>query len=92
MNQIQSKLLKYLFETGAKEFDGELLPSKNFALSKISKDWNISFEELYKTAQNLDSQGLLELKNVKGEIGNTDIIAAGQVIITTAGIEYMKSG
>ena len=89
MNQVQSTLLKYLFENGVKEFDGEQLPWRDIPLIMIYKDCGISTEELYRAAQDLDIQGVLEIKNVVRQIGNTDIITV-RVEITIAGIKYMN--
>ena len=88
MNKVQLALLEYLFKNGVKEFDGEILPNRDIPLTRISKECNMSFDELYGASQELAAKGLLKIVDVVKEVGNSNVIAV-RVEITVNGIEYM---
>ena len=89
MTNVQSTLLGYLFRNGVKNFSGKISPNGNISLSRISKESQISFDELYTASQELEAKELLKTVNVVKEAGSNKVIAVG-VEITKNGIEDIK--
>lgn len=90
MDNVQSTLLRYLFRNGVKNFSGRILSNGNISLSRISKESDISFDELFKATQELEAMELLKTSNIIKEPGSNKVIAVG-VEITRKGIDDIKN-
>jgi len=77
------KLLKILHDFNVDK------PAERLSGKKVSKEYNISFDVIYRHAQYLRDKGQIELKecNEIGRVGPVDI----HMKITASGIDYLDS-